>query len=59
MEWSRCLCASISIVSRGASAVCFGSGRSLGIGGGGHFSVTLGVVCGAVLFELVLFVSVA
>ena len=59
VEWGRCLCASISIVSRGVSAVCCGSGGSLGIGGGGRFSVTLGMVCGAVLFEFVLFVSVA
>ena len=59
MEWSRCLCASISIVSRGVSTVCCGSGGSLGIGGGGRFSVAFGVVGGAVLFEFVLFVSVA
>ena len=59
MEWSRCLCASISIVSRGVSAVCCGSGGSLGIGGGGRFSVAFGVLGGAVLFEFGLFVSVA
>ncbi len=46
VQWSRCLCASISIVSRGVSAVCCGSGRSLGIGGGGRFNVAFGVVDG-------------
>ena len=56
--WGRCLCASISIVSRGASAVCCGSGRSVGIGGGDRFFVGLGVVFSAVLLELALFVSV-
>ncbi len=53
------MCASISIVSRGVSAVCCGSGGSFGIGGGGRFSVAFGVVDGAVLFKFVLFVSVA
>ena len=58
VQWGRCLCASISMVSRGGSAVCCGSGGSLGMGGGGRFSVILGVVFSAVLFELALFVSV-
>ncbi len=53
------MCASISIVSRGVSAVCCGSGGSLGIGGGGRFRVAFGVMGGAVLFEVGLFVSVA
>ena len=59
VEWSRCLCASISIVSRGVSAVCCGSGRSLSIGSGGRFSIAFGVMNGIVLFEFGLFVSVA
>ena len=59
VEWGRCLCASISIVSRGVSAVCCGSGGSLGIGGGGRFSVILDVACGVVLFVFVFSVSVA
>ena len=32
---------SISIVSRGLSAVCCGSVRSFGMGGGGRFSVVV------------------
>ncbi len=44
MEWGRCLWASISMVSSGLSEVCCGSGRSLGMGGGGRFSVVFGVV---------------
>ena len=39
--------------------VCCGSGGSLGIGGGGRFSVILGVACGVVLVVFVLYVSVA
>ena len=54
----RCLCPSISIVSRGLSAVWCGSGRSLGIEGVGRFRV-LGVVDDAVLFVVVVLVSVA
>ena len=46
-------------MSSGVSTVCCGSGGSLGMGGGGRFSVAFGVVGGAVFFEFVLFVSVA
>ncbi len=56
--WRRCLCASISIVSRGLSAVWCGSGRSVGMGGVGRFRV-LDVVGDAVLFVVVALVSVA
>ena len=60
VEWSRCLCASISIVSRDVSAVCCGSGVSLGIGGGDRFfSVAFGVVDVAAIFGFGLLVSVA
>ncbi len=44
VQLGRCLCASISIVSRGLSAVCCGSEGSFGIGGGDLFSVFLGVM---------------
>ncbi len=46
-------------MSSGVSSVCCGSGGSLGIGGGGLFSVAVGVVGGAVVFEFLLSVSVA
>ena len=59
VEWGRCLCASISIVSRGVSAVCCGSGGSLGIGGGGRLRIVLGVVWEAILIVFALFVNVA
>ncbi len=58
VRWGRCLCASISIVSRGLSVVWCGSGRSLGMGGVGRFR-DLGVVDDAVLFVVVVLVSVA
>ncbi len=59
MEWGRCLCASISMVSKGFSAVCCGSGRSFGMCGGGRFSVAFGVVVVATLFGFGLLDSVA
>ncbi len=59
VQWGRCFCASISIVSRGLSAVCCGSGRSLGMGRGGRFRVFLGVGDEAVIFEVGVLVSVA
>ncbi len=46
-------------MSRGASAVCCGFGGTSGMGGRGRFCVVFCVVDGAVLFEFVLFVSVA
>ena len=49
----------VCVYFHSVSAVCCGSGGSLGIGGGGRFGVILGVVCGAVLFVFVLSVSVA
>ena len=58
MRWGRCLCPSISVVSRGFSAVWCGSGRSLGIEGVGRFRVLV-VVDGVVLVVVVLLVSAA
>ncbi len=59
MQWGRCLWASISIVSRGLSSVCWGSGMFLGIGGGGLFRFFLGVADEAVIFEFVMLVCLA
>ncbi len=58
VQRGRCLCASISVVSRGLSAVWCGSGRSLGIEGVGRFRV-LGVVDVVVSVVVVVLVSVA
>ena len=52
------MCPSISVVSRGLSAVWCGSGRSLGIEGVGRFRVLV-VVDGVVLCVVVLLVSAA
>jgi hypothetical protein len=57
VRWRRCLCPSISVVSRGLSAVWCGSGRCLGIEGVGRFRV-FGVLDDAVLVVVVVFVSV-
>ena len=59
MKWGRCLCASISIVSSGLSAVCCGSGISLGIGVRGLLWVCLVVVDGVLVFEVIVCLSLA
>ncbi len=59
VQWSRCLCASISIVSSGVSAVCCGSGRSLSVGSDCRFNVAFAVEGWVVIIEYGLFVSVA
>ncbi len=46
-------------MSRGLLAVCCGSGRFLGMGGGGRYRFFLGVVDEAVIFEFVVLVSLA
>jgi hypothetical protein len=57
VRWRRCLWASISMVSRGLSAVCRGSGRSSGMGGS-RFRV-LGVLVEVVVLVVGVLLSVA
>ncbi len=59
MQCWRCLCASISIVSSRLLSVCCGSGRSLGKGDRGRFWVCWVVVDEVIVFEVVVFPSVA